>query len=87
MTIRIPTSGTGRRRAKAIRNRQAIEVAEAFRTGSVPRSAIAASYCTCGRRSWLMPGATDEDYRQWDLRNADHDAYCGDTDFETTGAA
>lgn len=81
MTIRIPTSGTGRRRAKAIRNRETgyvLEVAEAFRSCRVPRSAVAVSYCSCGRTSWLMPGGVDEDYELYHRDNADHEAYCDD---------
>lgn len=77
----MPTSGSARRRAKAQRNREAgywLESLESYRTGRIPRSAVAVSMCSCGRLSWLMPGATDEAREAFDRENEDHDAYCDD---------
>lgn len=69
-----------KRRAKNHQRQQWIydmDVDTAFRTDSLPRYALAVSICSCGRRSWLMPGATDEDYAAHYEDDANH-AYMHD---------
>jgi hypothetical protein len=78
-TATIPTSGSARRRAKAARNRQLAlncEAKWAFLNDRIPPHAIAASVCSCGYRSWLMPGANDEDWESFERDNDDHATYC-----------
>lgn len=77
----IPKSGVRRRRAKAIARRgylHEMDVRWAFRLDRLPRHAASASICSCGRLSWLMPGATDEEHEAFDRDNADHDHLCGE---------
>lgn len=80
----VPTSGSGRRRAKAIARRgylHELDVRWAFRLDRLPRHAVAASVCSCGRMSWLMPGASDEDREAFDRDNADHADMCSEVDW------
>lgn len=84
-TLAMPTSGSARRRAKAERNRHLsydLEVTEAFRTGGIPRSAVAVSICSCGFTQWLMPARSKEEGQEgregFDQANYDHDSWCPD---------
>lgn len=59
---------SARRRAKAVKRRGWIdELTERWdwRLGRIPRNAIAVSICSCGSRSWLLKGATDEDWERF----------------------
>lgn len=72
----IPTSGVTRRRAKAVTRRgylYEMDVRWAFRLGRLPLHVEAASICTCGRLSWLMPGATADEHEAFARDNEDHD--------------
>lgn len=72
---RIPGGGVARRRAKAIRNREALrdaDVQRAFDRDTFPELAIAAGGCTCGWKHWPMPGATDEDWAAYHQEADDH---------------
>lgn len=40
------------------------------------RCAEAVSYCGCGRKSWLMPGASAEEYEAYYRENDDHAQMC-----------
>lgn len=57
----IPTSGTGRRRAKAIRNRHHVEDMAFYREGTTPASSTAVSICSCGARSFTRDESGDLD--------------------------
>lgn len=41
--------------------------------------AKAVSYCGCGRKSWLMPGADRAEQEAFDHENDDHAQMCGDS--------
>ncbi len=76
----IPVGGVARRRAKAIRNRQATfdaDVRRAFENNTFPVFAIASGGCSCGSKQWLMPGATDDDWADYYQADDDH-AYMHD---------
>jgi hypothetical protein len=78
-TATMPTSGSARRRAKAARNRAKgydLEATWALLNDRIPPHCIVASICPCGWRSFLMPGATDEDHEAFDRDSADHADYC-----------
>ena len=65
-----------RRRAKAIVRREwlhDLDVRWAFRLDRIPTYAESVSMCSCGRTSWLMPGAAAEDREAFERENADHD--------------
>ena len=82
-TATIPTSGSARRRAKAQRNRERaydLESLWALRNDRIPPHAVAVSICSCGRRSWLMPGADADAWESFDRDNDDHDTYCREDD-------
>lgn len=77
---RIPVGGVARRRAKAIRNRQATfdaDVRRAFENNTFPVLAIASAGCSCGWKQWLMPGATADDWADYHQVGDDH-AYMHD---------
>jgi hypothetical protein len=66
----IPTSGTARRRAKAIRNRHHVEDLAFYRDGTIPASSTAVCICSCGARSFSRNA--DGDMGDFD----DAHAYC-----------
>lgn len=72
-------SGSARRRAKAIARRSWVvdmDVRQAVEQDRIPRSAIAVSRCSCGRTSWLLSGATDEERASFDRDSDDHGDSC-----------
>ncbi|MEE3126375.1 MAG: hypothetical protein VX494_04115 [Actinomycetota bacterium] len=72
---RIPTGGVARRRAKAVRNRQATfdnDVRRAVENDTFPVHAIASGGCSCGWKQWLMPGATADDWADYHQVDDDH---------------
>lgn len=78
-TATIPTSGTARRRAKAIRNRRSVNALEnnlAVAAGRLPVHWAALDTCPCGRVSWLEDGATDEDRDNFYRDSDEHSSYC-----------
>lgn len=75
----IPTSGVGRRRAKAVANRRRVHAMEndrAVAAGGLPVHVVALSVCGCGRISWLEDGASADAWADFDRDNDDHDSYC-----------
>lgn len=76
---RTRASGSTRRRLRAIARRAFVTTADvrhSITQDRIPRSAIAVSVCGCGRRSWLLEGASDEDYTEFAQENADHGDWC-----------
>lgn len=74
----IPTSGVGRRRAKAIRNREnvqriveRIEDREFFEHGTIPASATAACICCCGAKSFSRGELEYDAENDWYYAHAD----------------
>lgn len=79
MTTAIPTSGTARRRSKAIARRRHVHAQENDRlvaAGGLPHYWAALDACPCGRVSWLEDGASDEEFDAFYLATEDHAAYC-----------
>ncbi len=72
----IPSSGVSRRRAKAVRNREAVAEMRFFIDGTIPGHAVAVDMCPCGRVSWLGRGASDEDHEAFRGESDDHSEYC-----------
>lgn len=72
-----------RRREKAVKRGgewlHDLDVRWAFRNDRLPLYAEAISVCSCGRRSWLMPGASVEEQGDFDASNDEH-AYWHDMD-------
>lgn len=68
-----------KRRRKAILRRQWVrdmDVRHAVEQDRLPRDLAAASVCSCGRKSWLLTGASDEDHDSFLRENDDHTFYC-----------
>lgn len=68
-----------KRRRKALQRRRwlvELDLLWAYRLERFPLRIVAGSSCSCGRMSWLMEGATDEDRAAFEADSADHDAYC-----------
>lgn len=68
------------RKTKPIRRRQGVydlDVKWAFINDRLPLYAESLSICSCGRRAWLMPGATEEDRDRFYEDDDDHLAACG----------
>lgn len=66
-----------KRRRQAINRRQWVtemDVRWSYYADRIPRSAIAVSKCGCGRTSWLLEGADDDERRAFDEDNDAH--YC-----------
>lgn len=79
MTTTIPTSGTARRRTKAIVRRRHVHAMEndrAVAAGGLPVHWSSLDTCPCGRVSWLEEGASAEDRESFDRDSEDHEAYC-----------
>lgn len=79
MSTSIPTSGTARRRAKAVRNRRHIHAQEnnlRVAAGRLPLHWTSLDTCPCGRVSWLEEGATDDDHDAFCQSSDEHSAYC-----------
>lgn len=67
----LPTSGTGRRRGKAVRNRHHVEDMAFYRDGTIPASSTQFSICSCGAKAFARDG--------FDLDSFfDAHAYCDD---------
>lgn len=50
-----------------------LDVRWAFRLDRLPLYAVAVSVCSCGRRAWLMPGASPEDHQAFTEDSENHD--------------
>lgn len=50
-----------------------LDVRWAFKADRLPLYAEAVSVCSCGRQSWLMPGASHVELEAFERDNADHD--------------
>ena len=75
-TTTMPKSGTARRRAKAVRNRESADESRFHIDGTIPRHAVAVDMCPCGRVAWLSRHADAEATDAFRRESDDHAAYC-----------
>lgn len=72
-------SGSAKRRRKAIQRRQWVldmDVRHAIANDRFPTHMLAGDICPCGRRSWILQGATEEELAAYYEDARDHDDYC-----------
>ncbi len=77
---------TSRRRLKALARRQwVIDLDQRHATlqGRLPIYAQAVSICSCGRTSWIMEGAGEDELAEWREDERDHLMHC----YEDVGTA